>query len=297
MAGAPAESEGVATTIADQSAWSYTPSVLQEAHSALRLADHPGVFMGQPFQPSFIPGLLNEIASFEEQCASTGVQITPPSVLVHDGVVLNQVPGASEFFEGFIADYLSPAVAACYPQYSQGLCPGDFIAMVVRYSASRTDAVRAMRPHCDDSCITLSICLGDEFEGGDLVFGDTHIPQRPGHAILFPGSLEHSTAPLTSGSRTNLVLWCVSTRKAQQSTGQICSEYITYLEHSVPRPLHENQGSVCFDIPTQYMGSSRAPSRRLMSRLQARQPTRSDSAVKGNTPSRNTLGAGFAQML
>lgn len=72
---------------------------------------------------------------------------------------------------------------------------------------------RSSARHVDDSVMTLNVCLGHRFKGGDLVFypedGDpVTVKQRPGFALVHAGSLEHRALPITEGSRTNLVLWC-----------------------------------------------------------------------------------------
>ncbi|KAK7390903.1 hypothetical protein VNO78_19093 [Psophocarpus tetragonolobus] len=70
-----------------------------------------------------------------------------------------------------------------------GLCHSTYKELMERRSL-----------HVDDAEVTLNICLGKEFSGGELFFR--------GHAILHPGHNRHGAKPTTSGNRMNLVLWC-----------------------------------------------------------------------------------------
>lgn len=83
-------------------------------------------------------------------------------------------------------------------------------AFLVDYSVGTQ---RSLAAHVDASDVTLNVCLGREFEGGDLVLMpegavEKRIEQSVGWAVVHRGSLEHRAAPLTSGRRSNLILWC-----------------------------------------------------------------------------------------
>ncbi|KAK9033539.1 hypothetical protein V6N11_049726 [Hibiscus sabdariffa] len=80
--------------------------------------------------------------------------------------------------------------------------------------------------HVDDSEVTLNVCLGKQFSGGDLFFRgvrcDKHVNTEtqtveildyshiPGHAVLHRGRHRHGARATTSGQRFNLLLWCRS---------------------------------------------------------------------------------------
>lgn len=82
-------------------------------------------------------------------------------------------------------------------------------AFVVDYTP---DTQKGLAKHYDSSDVTLNVCLGHEFKGGDLMFYQGHksyiIPHRIGQAIVHRGSQGHRAMPLKSGRRTNLILWC-----------------------------------------------------------------------------------------
>merc|ERR1712224_582644 len=68
--------------------------------------------------------------------------------------------------------------------------------------------------HRDASVVTMNLCLGREgYEGGRLYFVDPRTGERqylrfkPGTAVFHRGALRHSAEPITSGERTNLVVW------------------------------------------------------------------------------------------
>lgn len=78
------------------------------------------------------------------------------------------------------------------------------------------DKQRSLAAHFDTSDVTLNLCLGKVWEGGDLVIYDKagkrpvlKIKQRVGQAIVHLGSRVHRAKPITRGWRTNLILWCV----------------------------------------------------------------------------------------
>jgi hypothetical protein len=74
--------------------------------------------------------------------------------------------------------------------------------------------------------ITLNVCLGKEFTGGELFFRGVRCAEHqetpwrpdeefdivhvPGRAILHRGRHRHGAHPITGGERYNLILWCGS---------------------------------------------------------------------------------------
>ena len=78
--------------------------------------------------------------------------------------------------------------------------------------------------HTDDSDITFNLCLGDTFEGSNVIYVGSQInkisknPKDHGQDIktsllkglgqIFRGRHPHYTEKILNGSRWNLVLWC-----------------------------------------------------------------------------------------
>jgi hypothetical protein len=89
--------------------------------------------------------------------------------------------------------------------------------------------------HVDASHLTLNLCLGDWFEGGELVFeglrceGHRELPpapeevlpldHAPGRAFVHLGAHRHRVAPVTIGRRRNLIVWARHEAAAERLGG------------------------------------------------------------------------------
>ena len=72
--------------------------------------------------------------------------------------------------------------------------------------------------HTDDSDVTLNVCLGREFTGAGLTFCgsmgqpdhrrfSTQYSHKRGYAVIHLGTKRHGADDITSGERTNLIIW------------------------------------------------------------------------------------------
>ncbi|KAK9105843.1 hypothetical protein Scep_022687 [Stephania cephalantha] len=124
-----------------------------------------------------------------------------------------------------------------------GNLPWGFVEKVERYlTLNRFTSVGF---HVDDSEVTLNVCLGKQFSGGQLFFRgircDKHVntetqPEEfleyshvPGQAALHRGRHRHGARATTSGHRINLLLWCRSSafrelKKYQKDFSSWCGE-------------------------------------------------------------------------
>jgi hypothetical protein len=82
--------------------------------------------------------------------------------------------------------------------------------------------------HTDDSEITLNVCLGRNFEGGDVVMyglrggrscAPTKYHPRPGWALMHVGRQFHEVSSVTKGERFALIVWA---RSYGAVRGQVC---------------------------------------------------------------------------
>lgn len=70
-------------------------------------------------------------------------------------------------------------------------------------------------PNVTERHLSISICLNNEFEGGEFVFdlpgGHFTVPQNIGDAIVFPSNFmfRHSVNKITKGIRYALVSWVI----------------------------------------------------------------------------------------
>lgn len=91
---------------------------------------------------------------------------------------------------------------------------------IAAYSAKPTDTKPRQRlvPHTDDSEVTLNLCIGEQFEGGELQFwglrgtadeGTLVGNFRPkiGRALLHAGRHLHEVQTVTEGNRFALIIW------------------------------------------------------------------------------------------
>ena len=58
-----------------------------------------------------------------------------------------------------------------------------------------------------DRKLTVICSLNDEYDGGELMFLDTHVRLKKGEIIVFPSYLPHKVSPVTAGIRKSAVLW------------------------------------------------------------------------------------------
>jgi len=114
--------------------------------------------------------------------------------------------------------------------YVVGYGDEETVAKTLADDASRSLLARTkLVPHTDDSEVTLNVCLGRDFSGGELVLrglrnteaegtAETKLKPAPGRAILHLGQHLHEVEPVTAGQRFSLILWA---RNSQYRSG-IC---------------------------------------------------------------------------
>jgi hypothetical protein len=123
-----------------------------------------------------------------------------------------------------------PLVTALAP-FARLLFPGlggdgidDAHAFFVSYAREREVDLGF---HADDAEVTLNLCLGAGFTGGDLYFEGVRCEEhrqdgarpgerfewahRPGTAVLHAGWHRHGALPIVAGARHNLIVWMRNT--------------------------------------------------------------------------------------
>jgi hypothetical protein len=120
--------------------------------------------------------------------------------------------------------------------------------------------------HVDDAEITLNVCLGDFFTGGDVYFrgqrcqshvntktlttgqGYTSVSESyayqnvPGMAIIHAGKNRHGVLPIEAGHRVNLIVWCRSSEYRRLQHECECLHYI-YCSICQSQPEEEKNSS------------------------------------------------------
>ena len=139
-------------------------------------------------------------------------------------VAVEDIPALRPWLRALLATRLQPMLAACFPRLADGSScteAGGAVggrlrvhdAFIVRYAAD--DNSLSLPEHRDTSSMSFTIALnGGCFEGGGTWFGALGddgrgrvIDADVGHAIAFMGPLRHAGYPITSGTRTILVLF------------------------------------------------------------------------------------------
>jgi predicted 2-oxoglutarate/Fe(II)-dependent dioxygenase YbiX len=170
---------------------------------------HSGIFVFPVFTRVECKALL---ARVEKQRG----QDTPPNTMNRYGAALGS--DLRGLLTRLVQRHVAPIAARHYPEFPRGLRKHPY-GFVVDYDVGKQ---RSLASHCDSSDVTLNVCLGHSWEGGELLFYDADGHKRPdfslvhkvGQAILHRGSHAHRAAPITRGSRSNLILWCDARKSA-----------------------------------------------------------------------------------
>jgi len=181
----------------------------------------PDVFQFQFFNPD----RLAVLRGYLEQVWNAQIPIRPPYgiVLNRRGAMLDSrsegylaAPSFQAFYNEMLNIYMRPISRLLFPEIT-GYDTQTF-GFSIYYDPS-TDA--SIRPHTDASSVTLNINLnlpGEEFTGSEVDFyhpytGDIKsLTFTPGAAMLHRGNIAHAAKPITSGERTNFVLWLYGER-------------------------------------------------------------------------------------
>ncbi|RDY02183.1 putative PKHD-type hydroxylase, partial [Mucuna pruriens] len=168
------------------------------------------------------------------------LSIMKPNANNKNGAVLDDF-GLDAMLDRFMSDFICPLSRVFYTELG-GSSLDSHHGFVVEYGNNKDVELGF---HVDDAEVSLNICLGKEFSGGQLFFRgarcDEHVNSEtkpgemfdyshvPGHAILHSGRHRHGARPTTSGNRMNLILWCRSSafrelKKKQSDFSSWCGE-------------------------------------------------------------------------
>jgi len=179
-----------------------------EAH--LTKISDTGLYTFPMFRPQFCKMFIEEIKHFQ----GSGLPVTRPNSMNRYGLVLDEI-GFSPMLNNLLLQYVKPLATLLFPHY-HGAELNSHHGFIVQYDM---DGDQSLNFHFDDSDVTLNVCLGEEFEGGNLFFSgileeqSTHgeyveVGHTPGTALLHAGHHRHGALPITAGTRYNLIMWC-----------------------------------------------------------------------------------------
>ncbi|KAK1423103.1 hypothetical protein QVD17_18398 [Tagetes erecta] len=200
----------------------------------------PGIYTFNMLQPRFCEMLVAEVENFEKWIHETKFRIMRPNTMNKFGAVLDDF-GMDAMLEKLMEDFVRHISKIFFADVG-GFALDSHHGFVVEYSLNRDIELGF---HVDDSEVTLNVCLGKQFSGGELYFRgvrcDKHmnaeaLPEEifdyshvPGHAIIHRGRHRHGARATTAGQRINLLLWCRSSvfrelRKHQKGYVSWCGE-------------------------------------------------------------------------
>ncbi|KAL3501802.1 hypothetical protein ACH5RR_036251 [Cinchona calisaya] len=200
----------------------------------------PGIFAFEMLQPRFCEMLLAEVENFEKWVHETKFRIMRPNTMNKYGAVLDDF-GMETMLDKLMEEFIRPMSRVFFPEVG-GSTLDTHHGFVVEYGMDRDVDLGF---HVDDSEVTLNVCLGKQFSGGELFFRgvrcEKHVnsetqPEEildyshvPGCAVLHRGRHRHGARATTSGHRINLLLWCRSSvfrelRKYQKDFSAWCTQ-------------------------------------------------------------------------
>ncbi|XP_050902209.1 2-oxoglutarate and iron-dependent oxygenase domain-containing protein CP2 isoform X2 [Lathyrus oleraceus] len=125
----------------------------------------PDILVFQMFQPDFCELLLSEIENFEKWVTEANFRIMRPNRMNKFGAVLDDF-GLEPMLDKLMDDFVRPLSRVFFPEVG-GSTLDSHHGFVVEYGKDKDVDLGF---HVDDSEVTLNVCLGKEFSGGELFF-------------------------------------------------------------------------------------------------------------------------------
>ncbi|KAJ9563594.1 hypothetical protein OSB04_008754 [Centaurea solstitialis] len=125
----------------------------------------PGVYTFDMLQPRFCEMLLSEVENFEKWVHETKFRIMRPNTMNKYGAVLDDF-GMESMLEKLMEDFVRHISKIFFPDVG-GYSLDSHHGFVVEYGMDRDVELGF---HVDDSEVTLNVCLGKQFTGGELFF-------------------------------------------------------------------------------------------------------------------------------
>jgi len=181
----------------------------------------PDVFQFQFFDPDH----LSDLRGYLETVWDAQIPLRPPYgiVLNRRGAMLDKrsegylaAPAFQDFYQTLLDTYMRPISRMLFPEI-MGYDTQTF-GFSIHYQPT-TDT--SIRPHSDASAVTLNINMNlptEHFTGSTVDFFDPKsgtvkgLTFTPGSAMLHRGNVPHAAQPITSGERSNMVLWLYGDR-------------------------------------------------------------------------------------
>ncbi|KAA8532628.1 hypothetical protein F0562_032556 [Nyssa sinensis] len=164
----------------------------------------PGVLTFEMLRPRFCELLLSEVENFEKWVHETKFRIMRPNTMNKYGAVLDDF-GLETMLDKLMEDFIRPISRVFFPQVG-GSTLDSHHGFVVEYGMDRDVDLGF---HVDDSEVTLNVCLGKQFSGGELFFRGVRCDKHCKYRNSVRGNLGLFPCPRTcSSSSWSPSAWC-----------------------------------------------------------------------------------------
>lgn len=181
----------------------------------------PGVFQAQFFDMN----KLADLRDYLDAVADAGIPTRPPYgiALNRHGAMLDPrstgylaAPAFQAFYHTLMDRFMRPIARLMFPGV-MGYDSQTF-GFSIQYQPGMDTS---LQPHTDASAATLNINMnlpGECFTGSEVDFYDQTSGKvertifKPGAAMIHRGNIPHAAQPITSGTRSNMVLWLYGDR-------------------------------------------------------------------------------------
>lgn len=171
-----------------------------------------GLYQFKMFNEKFCREFIEEIENFE----NSGLPVNRPNSMNNYGIVLDDM-GFTPLINEIRTKIVSVFSSFMYPNFG-GNNLDEHYAFIVSYKMGED---LSLDMHFDSSEVTLNVCLGKNFEGGDLYFNglddypetqdeEIYVKHKVGVALLHIGKHRHGATKIKSGERHNLIIWCIN---------------------------------------------------------------------------------------
>jgi hypothetical protein len=194
----------------------YIPSALTEVV--------PRVYTFDLFTPEFCEQLLDQVKHFGEwKKEATTAALPVTEDLSQQMTVVDQMGDMGEKLLDTLRDVIvDPLAKTLYPEVDDPNSKSSYrYGFILGYSnkpGQEQISRKKLDAHTDDSEVTLTVCLGRDYKGGEVVLrhlrsdpkeGEVQdkIKMKTGEATLFLGQQMHEVQDITEGERYIFVLW------------------------------------------------------------------------------------------
>ena len=182
--------------------------------SNLKKHTETGLYSFPFLKPTYCQQLLEELDFYVQ----TGLPVESPNSMNNYGLIIDHI-GMSSVITQIREQFISKLSRLLYPS-SGGDTLDSHHAFVVSYKQGEDIELDF---HYDTSEVTLNVCLGRTFTGGQLYFKglcdqlatykENYIYSHvPGVALIHVVKHRHGAMKILSGERHNLIIWFLSTQ-------------------------------------------------------------------------------------